>query len=105
MRFTCELRAEDLRVVQQISPQQLHLRDPSHVLQQTDQVSADDQALHELRRDASSSHCTQHSTGPCISLPPHLLPQHADAEVHFLLTQRQQVGSSVVHDEAQVGVD
>lgn len=37
-------------VVQQVSPHQLHLGDPSNVLQQTNQISADDQTLHKLQR-------------------------------------------------------
>lgn len=45
---TCELGAEHLRVVQDVLPELLELRDPRHVLQQPHQVPADHETVHEL---------------------------------------------------------
>lgn len=45
---TCELRAEDLRVVDNVLPELLELGDPRNVLQQPHEVPADHETVHEL---------------------------------------------------------
>ena len=45
---TCELRAEDLRVVDDVLPELLKLGYPCNVLQQPHKVPADHEAVHEL---------------------------------------------------------
>lgn len=57
--FTCKLRTEDLWVVQQVFPHQLHLWDPSNILQQANQISPDDQTLHKLERESGSADHSQ----------------------------------------------
>ena len=108
MQITSELRTKNLWVVQQVSPDQLHLRDSSNILQQTNQISADYQALHELqrRRDGVVS-VTRRQIQPTYLFFPfyYLLPQHADAEVDLFLAKSQQVWGSMVDDQAKVGVD
>lgn len=53
---TCELRAEHLRVVDDVLPELLKLRDPRHVLQEPHEVAADHEAVHELGRGGEEKH-------------------------------------------------
>lgn len=48
---TCELRAEDLRVVDDVLPELLKLRYPRDVLQEPHEVTADHEAVHELGKE------------------------------------------------------
>lgn len=53
---TCELRAEHLRVVDDVLPELLKLRDPRHILQEPHEVAADHEAVHELGRGGEEKH-------------------------------------------------
>lgn len=51
--------------MQQVLPHQLHLWDPSNILQQANQISPDDQALHELERERGSADYSQLIKATC----------------------------------------
>lgn len=68
--FTSELGTEELGAMQQFSPQQLHLWDSSDVLQQTNQISADDHTLHELHTENFVSPLGLMHRIPACTLPP-----------------------------------
>lgn len=66
-------------------------------------MNYDDTKTERERDGVSNEDLNRHRSSPS-SFIIHLFPQHADAEVHFFLAQRQQVLHAVVDNQAEVGV-